>query len=264
VSETPQRNQGDDHKAGGGRHRSRSKETDGPPPTLGRRALRWLREVVVVVAAALVLSFLLKTFLIQSFVIPSESMIPTLEKGDRVIVTKLAPGMLDLHRGDIVVFKDPNNWLNGSTVTGPSSGFGKAASEVMQAIGLAPADGDEFLIKRVIGLPGDKIACEGNGAPVTVNGKEVDETYVMPGADPSIMTFEVVVPKDALWVMGDNRPASADSRVHQSEPLGGAVSESNVVGVAQLRSWPMSRWSLLRNPGKVFADVPAANEGAGK
>jgi signal peptidase I len=222
--------------------------------------LRWLREVAVVLVAALVLSFLLKTFLIQSFVIPSTSMVPTLEKGDRVIVTKLAPNVLDVHRGDIVVFKDPNDWLTEPTVTGPSSGLGK----VLQVIGLAPATGDEYLIKRVIGLPGDRIACEGEGAPLTVNGWAVDEPYLAGRAKPSETPFDVVIPHDAVWVMGDNRPASADSRLHQSEPLGGAVSMDNVVGVAQVRSWPMSRWSLLRNPGKVFADVPAASEGVAK
>jgi signal peptidase I len=220
-----------------------------------------LKDVGFVVVAAIVLSFLLKTFVIQSFYIPSESMEPTLIKWDRVVVTKLAPGMLELHRGDIVVFHDPGGWVGQNAPlpqTGPVTG---ALRSVAQAIGLAPADSEDFVIKRVIGLGGDRVACRGKGLPVTVNGVPLDETYLAPGIDPSETAFDVVVPPDAVWLMGDNRNRSADSRSHMDEALGGAVSLEDVVGVAQVRTWPFDRFGLLRNPGSVFASVPNPNGG---
>jgi len=227
------------------------------PATPGAKVLRTLREVAIVVVAAIVLSFLLKTFLLQSFTIPSRSMVPTLLEGDRVIVTKLAPGPFQLHRGDVVVFKDPGGWVQDHQPVAPRTGLSKVVNDVLREIGLAPASSTEYLIKRLIGLPGDEVACIGPGAPLTVNGVALQETYLAPETSACTVAFEVVVPPEALWVMGDNRGSSSDSRAHMDDPaLGGAVSQAQVVGVAQIRSWPMNRWSVMRNPGVVFAQVP--------
>jgi signal peptidase I len=238
-----------------GRKRKRKdKKPDSAP-------VRFLKDAVFVVVAALILSFLLKTFLIQSFYIPSESMEPTLETLDRVLVTKLAPKVLDVHRGDVVVFENPGGWVTQmEPMPHPQGLFGPLQS-LAEGIGLAPADSKDFLIKRVIGLPGDQVACEGDGAPVTVNGVPLDETYIAPGGAPSGSEFSVVVPDGALWVMGDNRDHSADSRSHMDQELGGAVALDDVVGIAQVRTWPLDRFTLLRNPGQVFSSVPPANGG---
>jgi signal peptidase I len=205
--------------------------------------------------ATLVAAFVLKTFVIQSFFIPSESMEPTLQVDDRVVVSKLAPGLFDVHRGDIVVFRDPDGWQRQPASLPDETGFGAWLLGFAQALGLAPSNADEHIIKRVIGVAGDEVACAGGGAPVTVNGVPLDESYVMPGADPSNSAFSAVVPADAIWVMGDNRPRSGDSRFNQTEDLGGSVALDDVVGVAKIRLWPLSRLAVLRNPGEVFAAV---------
>ncbi|MDR2565777.1 MAG: signal peptidase I [Bifidobacteriaceae bacterium] len=232
-----------------------------PPKKPEKRLVRFAKDAAFVVVAAVALSFLLKTFLIQSFYIPSVSMVPTLERLDRVLVTKLAPGVLDVHRGDVVVFENPGGWITSETPDAPTGGISGAFRSLAEAIGLAPADSKDFLIKRIIGLPGDRVACDGRGSPVTVNGVPLDETYVAPGSAPSEASFSVVVPPDAIWVMGDNRSQSADSRAHMDQPLGGAVALDDVVGVAQVRTWPLDRLALLRNPGRVFAAVPPADGG---
>ncbi|MDR1633480.1 MAG: signal peptidase I [Bifidobacteriaceae bacterium] len=220
-------------------------------------------DIGLTLLATLVASFVLKTFVIQSFYIPTQSMEPTLQEDDRVVVSKLAPGPLTVHRGDIVVFRDPGGWSSQNTPLPEETGVGAWLLGFAQALGLAPVDSDDYLIKRVIGVAGDEVACAGEGAPVTVNGVPLDETYIMPDAEPSISPFSVVVPPDALWVMGDNRPRSADSRFHQDQELGGAIALDGVVGVAMVRLWPLDRLSLLRNPGQVFAAVPDAARSGG-
>jgi signal peptidase I len=210
--------------------------------------------------ATLVASFVLKTFVIQSFYIPSQSMEPTLLINDRVVVSKLAPGPLKVHRGDIVVFHDPGGWSDAVSALPEDTGLGAWLHGFAQALGLAPSSSDDYLIKRVIGVAGDEVACESADARLTVNGVPIDETYTASGgcvaATAGEGSFSVVVPPDAVWVMGDNRGDSLDSRYHQSDPLGGAVVLDDVVGVAQLRLWPPSRLALLRNPGAVFAPIP--------
>ncbi len=214
----------------------------------------WLRETAIIVVSALLLSVLIKTFLVQSFFIPTGSMESTLEVNDRVLVSKLAPGPLDVHRGDIVVFKDPGGWL-GPVQEGPG-GWRGAVSDALTFVGLLPQDAGEHLIKRVIGLPGDTIECCDAQGRLVVNGVPVDEPYINPGSQPSEMEFSVVVPPDSLWVMGDNRQNSRDSRYHQGDPGGGSVPLDNVVGVAFITLWPLDRATVLRNPGDTFADVP--------
>jgi len=238
--------------------------TEPPAPTRRRSPARhapqagagsWLRETVIILVGALILSFLIKTFLVQAFFIPSASMEDTLIKGDRVLVTKLAPGPFDLHRGDIVVFKDPGGWLPATPVV-EQSALGKFFTTALTDIGLLPQDSGEHLIKRIIGLPGDHVTCCDAAGRVTVNGVGIDEPQLKPGSLPSETPFDVTVPPASLWVMGDNRQNSRDSRGHLGDPGGGSIPEDNVVGVAFARVWPADRMALLRNPDAIFAKVP--------
>lgn len=226
-----------------------------PEPAPRGRLAAWLRETVIIVVSALVLSMLIKTLLVQSFYIPSGSMEDTLEIGDRVLVSKLAPGPLDVHRGDIVVFKDPGGWLSPTAVV-ERTGWRGVAADTLTFVGLMPQDSGEHLIKRVIGLAGDTVACCDAQGRLTVNGVPLDEPYLAPGAEPSEMEFSVVVPEGRLWVMGDNRQNSQDSRYKQGDPGGGAIPRANVVGVAFVTLWPLDRWTVLHNPGATFAEVP--------
>jgi signal peptidase I len=203
-----------------------------------------------------VLSFTLKTFVVESFYVPTGSMRPSIEVNDRVLVSKLAPGMFKVHRGDIIVFRDPGGWSTSQPALPDSTGLAAWLHGVAQSLGLAPASSDEFLLKRVIAVGGDLVECEGAGAPVTVNGVALDETYLMPGAAPSEIAFRVTVPEGAVWVMGDNREDSYDSRYHQDDELKGCVALDQVVGVAKIRLWPLSRLGIIRNPGSVFEYVP--------
>ncbi|MDM7832694.1 signal peptidase I [Cellulomonas sp. MW9] len=214
-----------------------------------------MRETVIILVSALVLSLIVKTFLVQAFFIPSASMHDTLIENDRILVSKLSPGPFDLHRGDIVVFKDPGGWLPAPVETerGP---IGTAVRDTLTYVGLYPDDAGEHLVKRLIGLPGDHVTCAGAGKKLTVNGAPLDEPYLAPGAQPCETAFDTVVPPESMWVMGDNRQHSADSRFHQGEPGGGSVPLKNVVGKAFVIVWPADHWQLLRNPGATFADVP--------
>ncbi len=257
--------------ASGGTHRDRPSPEERPAP--GTRAARrrdreavrrrpttawsWVRETAIILVSALVLSLVVKTFLVQAFFIPSQSMRETLVQNDRILVSKLTPGPFDLRRGDVVVFKDPGGWLPPG-IEQPRSALAEALNEGLTFIGLLPQDAGEHLVKRVIGLPGDRVACAGPGEPVTVNGVPVDEPYLAPGSQPSEMAFDVVVPADSLWVMGDNRQQSADSRRNMGSPGGGSVPVDNVVGVAFVTVWPLDRLTILHNPSATFADVPDA------
>jgi signal peptidase I len=211
-------------------------------------------EVVVVVAMALAISLVVKTFLIQAFFIPSGSMENTLLEDDRVIVTKLTPGPFALDRGDIVVFKDPGGWLP-APVAPQEGSVRHAMRAVFTFVGLLPHDSGEHLIKRVIGLPGDTVACCDDTGRVTVNGVAIDEPYLFPGNVPSLRTFSRTVPTGDLWVMGDHREISEDSRVH------GVVPRDDVVGRAFVLVWPLNRATGLGRPEDVFAKVPAAAGG---
>lgn len=214
-----------------------------------------LREAVTVVVSALILSLLIKTFLVQAFYIPSGSMESTLEVGDRVIVSRLVPGPFDLHRGDIVVFKDPGGWLP-PVQTAKQNFVARGTTTVLTFVGLLPQDSGEHLIKRVIGMPGDHITCCDAEGRVSINGQPIDEIYINPGSIPSQTPFDVTVPDGMLFVMGDNRQHSQDSRYNTAKPGGGFVPIDNVVGTAFVVVWPVSNLGLLRNPGDVFAGVP--------
>lgn len=215
-----------------------------------------LKETVIIVISAIALSWILKTFLIQAFYIPSSSMEDTLAVGDRVVVNQLAPGPFDVHRGDIVVFEDPGGWLNGTASYVDPNSFGERARGVLKHIGLAPQDSENHLIKRVIGVEGDTVACCDAEGRLTVNGVSITEPYLKPGEEPSVTEFSAIVPEGHLWVMGDNRGHSSDSRFHTGEPGGGAIPIDNVVGVAFAIVWPFGNFGLLTNPGETFDKVP--------
>ena len=139
----------------------------------------------------------------------------------------------------------------------PHSKAVAAMDHALTYVGLYPQDADEHLVKRVIGLPGDRVACTSPSSPVTVNGVAVHEPYLAARATPcDFHTFDVTVPANSLWVMGDNRQNSADSRFHLDGPTGGFVPIRNVVGVAFVTVWPFDRAGLLHNPGATFAAVP--------
>lgn len=216
-----------------------------------------LRETVVVVVIALALSLLVKTFLVQAFFIPSASMETTLLKGDRVIVSKLTPGPFDLHHGDIVVFTDPGGWL--PPVVPPSDGPVRGAlRSALTFVGLLPSQSGNHLIKRLIGLPGDHVVCCDDRGRVSVNGTALDEPYVYDGNVPSERTFDITVPAGRVWVMGDHRQESEDSRYHDDGKGGtGSVPISDVTGKAFVLVWPFDRAGLLSRPGATFARVPA-------
>lgn len=232
-----------------------SGETPASPPRRGGGLWGAVRETVVVLASALVLSLLIKTFLAQAFYIPSASMHDTLVEGDRVLVSKLTPGPFELERGDIVVFKDPGGWLVVPPAM-PQGALSEAVTSALTFIGLLPQDAGEHLIKRVIGLPGDEVACCDAQGRLTVNGVAIDEPYLHPGSVPSEVEFTAVVPANHLWVMGDNRQNSQDSRAHLGDPGGGFVPMDDVVGTGVVVLWPIDRITLLRDPTATFAGVP--------
>ncbi len=208
-------------------------------------------ELVTVLAMALVLSLVIKTFLLQAFFIPSQSMEDTLLRGDRVVVSKLTPGPFSLHHGDIVVFKDPGGWLDPVPPV-QDGGLRKIVREALTFVGLVPQDSGEHLIKRAIGLPGDAVACCDDQGRLTVNSVALEESYLYPGDDPSDATFSVTVPAGHLWVMGDHRSVSKDSRFNEQQ----FVPIDDVVGKAFVTVWPLGRMSGLGVPDAVFADVP--------
>ena len=224
-----------------------------------RGTLMVLRETVIVVGMALLLSLIVKTWLMQAFYIPSESMENTLLKGDRVIVSKLTPSPIDLKRGDVIVFSDPDHWLP-PTVPVERPPLAAALHRTLTFVGLLPSDEGTHLIKRVIGLPGDHVVCCDSNRKLTVNGVPVTEPYLFPGDEPSFHKFDIAVPPGRVWVMGDHRSASADSRPHDEGSGGakGSVPESLIVGRALSVVWPIPHWAWLANPSETFAKVPAA------
>ena len=206
-----------------------------------------MRELPILVFVALALALLIKTFLVQAFFIPSDSMENTLLQGDRVLVNKFASHFGDVKRGEVVVFRDPGGWLPAGAEDESGNPVLRGLKDVFVFVGLLPSSSEKDLIKRVIGVPGDKVACCTDGK-VTVNGIPLDERYIYPGDKPSDRQFSVTVPPNRLWVMGDHRSLSADSRVHMADPGNGTIPEDNVVGRAFVLVWPLDRWSTLGVP----------------
>lgn len=218
-----------------------------------RRLLRFVRDVVVVLVIALVVAWGVKSFLVRSFYIPSRSMVSTLQVYDKVLVNELVPRFGDVKRGDVIVFRDPGGWLGDAPPYDPTP-----IEWALDAVGLGSSDSEQYLIKRVIGVPGDHIVCCDAQNRLTINGVAISEPYLnQPDLPASNTVFDVTVPEGKLWVMGDNRNESADSRAHTAQPGGGFVDiDQDVVGRAFIITWPVERWASLGDFPEVFADVP--------
>jgi signal peptidase I len=221
----------------------------------------FVRELPVLIVVALVLALVIKTYAIQAFYIPSGSMENTLRIGDRVLVNKLVYDFRGIHRGDIVVFNGEGSW-DFDQAPASSNPFSRFVSDLEGVIGISH-DSDIY-IKRVIGLPGDHVACCNAKGQVTVNGVALNETsYLYPGNAPSLQRFNITVPPGRLWVMGDHRAVSYDSRGHMGDPGGGTIPESGVLGRAFVIIWPPSQWGFLNIPAtfeqpKLNASAAAA------
>ncbi len=223
-------------------------------PRAPNQLLVWLKEIATVVVIAVVLSFLIKTFLFRAFYIPSESMVNTLDVNDRIFVNLLVPEPFALSRGDVVVFRDTKGWL-GPVPEEPKGPF-TWVQDGLTFVGLLPDDSEQHLVKRVIGLPGDRVICCDAAGKLTINGVPIDETYVNTAEEPKIRAFDVVVPEGKVWVMGDNRNHSADSRAHL-DSNGGFIDLPDIEGKAAVIAWPLNRISVLENYPAVFRNVPA-------
>ncbi|WP_246126256.1 signal peptidase I [Nesterenkonia populi] len=214
-----------------------------------------LIEAAIIIGLAVLISFIVKTFLLRAFYIPSESMEPALEVDDRIVVNLLAPGPMDLDRGDVVVFEDTRQWWGPDQApeTNP-------AQDAMIFIGLMPDTSSHYVVKRIVGLGGDTVECCDEQGRILVNGEPIDEPYISPGRSPSDSEFSVEVPEDHVWLLGDNRGASADSRAHVHEPDAGAVPVDDVIGRHMSTVWPFSRFGGGVSDNEPFSDVPEPAE----
>ena len=210
-------------------------------------------DIPLTIAIAIGVVLLLTTFVAKPFSIPSGSMEDTLLVGDRVLVNRMVYHTRPIERGDVIVF-DAAGSLAPYDAVPDRNPVAAAAAWVGQSLGLMTPDSTDY-IKRVIGVGGDRVACCDAQGRVTVNGTPLDEAdYLYPGDAPSTQEFDVIVPEGMLWVMGDHRSDSADSRAHMGDPGGGFVPESSVVGRAMAVVWPVSQWQALPIPD-TFADV---------
>ncbi len=269
AGDLPSVTSSDDHTVG----------TDAPPPaeadaaeeagTGGRRRRRagrdksgsFLRELPFLIAIALVLALLIKAFLVQAFFIPSGSMEQTLRIGDRVLVNKLVYRFRDVHRGEVVVFKGPESWAPEVQVSEPTNPVSRFFHAIGSALGFAPA-GEKDFIKRVIAVGGDTVQCCDAQGRVTVNGNALNEPYLYQNNHEPF--GPVTVPKNHLWVMGDHRGLSADSRAHIGDAAHGTIPVADVIGRAFVIVWPIGQMGTLGVPatfsqkGLVAASAPYA------
>jgi signal peptidase I len=224
-------------------------DTDANPTANGKKETKrkrpFWRDLAVIVIAALVLTILLKAFVVQVFSIPSGSMENTLLPGDRILVNKMVYRFRSIERGDIVVFSGSGSW--DPTTPAPSNPFVRVWDDATSLVGIA-GPGTDY-VKRVIGVPGDHVVCCNAQGQVTVNGVALNEkSYIYPGALPSQIRFNITVPPGRLWVMGDNRADSDDSRYRTGDPGGGTIPTGAVVGRAFLIIFPLSRIGDLPIP----------------
>lgn len=209
---------------------------------------RGIREFVVIVVIALLISAVVRAFLVQAFYVPSSSMELTLVPNDRIVASRITTRIAGVDRGEVLVFRDPGGWL---PEPGPvPEGVRGAVNSALTFIGLLPSDSGSDLVKRVIGIGGDTIACCDTDGRIVLNGVPLDEAYVQGPTDQ--VRFDVVVPPDSMFVMGDNRGDSRDSRYHLDVD-GGAVPVSAAVGRAMLVVWPFENFGVLSIPS-IFAN----------
>jgi signal peptidase I len=229
---------------------------DTPKAQRRRKGRSFWRELPVLIVIALVIALVIKSFVVQAFFIPTSSMENTLDIGDKVLVNKLVYHFRSIQPGDIVVFNGDGSWepvpTSGSASSNPLARLYDATVDrlyhsILGLFGTAP--GQEDFIKRVIGVPGDRVACCTRSGDVTVNGVPLHEqSYLFPGDPPSTQRFSITVPPGRLWVMGDHRSVSWDSRGHMQDPGGGTIPENMVIGRAFMIVWPPSRWRVLPIP----------------
>jgi len=215
-------------------------------PNSRSRRMHWFTEVLVIVVVALVVAALIRAFVAQVFYIPSGSMEDTLHTDDWIMVSKLSTTFGSVDRGEVVVFADPGGWLNVSEAsTNP-------IRQALEFVGVAPDSAEGDLVKRVIGVGGDHVTCCNPAGQVEVNGTPLSEQYLYPGDAPGDAPvgcsgeFEITVPEGFLWVMGDHRSVSSDSRCQ--EGLDQYVPEDLVRGRAVAVVWPVSNWTILGKP----------------
>ncbi|MCX4528376.1 MULTISPECIES: signal peptidase I [unclassified Streptomyces] len=226
-------------------HSSPEQGEEGPRSAFsGRtRVLTWRRAGVLGVVCTVFL-LLLSNFVVQPFLIPSSSMEPTLGVGDRVLVNKMAYRFGDQpKRGDVVVFDGTGSFVQEHAGAGDNP-VGEALQGAGSALGLAEPSDTDF-VKRVVGVGGDDVVCCDADGRIKVNGVPLDEPYLYPGDVPSKAPFRIVVPLGTLWVMGDHRSHSRDSRDHLGSPGGGMVPVEKVIGRADWIGWPVSRWGTV-------------------
>ncbi|MBM3688501.1 MAG: signal peptidase I [Actinobacteria bacterium] len=237
--------------------------SDNPEVGMGSRKQRipaWLEFPLLIIGAFLV-AFLVKTFLVQAFYIPSGSMEDTLQVGDRVLVNKVVYHLRPVERGDIIVFDGTGSFVFGDEVE-PEPWIAQVIVRGLgEIVGLAPPRDTDF-IKRVIGVGGDRVVCCDADGRITVNGVALDEEpYLYRNNPPSKQPFDVLVPEGHLWVMGDHRSASADSRSHMGDPGGGFVPVDTVIGRALVVVWPFSNAQVLEIPA-TFEQPALTSPGA--
>jgi len=245
-----------DHAADGGSRRSRRAGGAAKKGSL-------LRELPVLLLIAFVLALIVKTFFVQAFFIPSGSMEQTLHgctgcTGDRVLVNKVPYWFGEPEPGDIVVFKGPDTWTPEVSVAEPTNWFSGAMLWLGRAVGVAPPSEDDF-VKRVIATEGQTVQCCDPEGRVTVDGQPLDEPYIFENTPIESRAFgPVTVPEGRLWVMGDHRSASADSKVHVGDRYSGTVGVDDVIGKAAMIVWPVSRFGLLDAPDIQGTEASAA------
>jgi signal peptidase I len=244
------------------------------PGSRSRKGRSFWREFPVLIVVALAIALVIKTFVVQAFYIPTGSMQDTLDIGDKVLVNKLVYHFRSIQPGDIIVFNGDGSWEPepppASSNPDPvvrlyDATLNPLFHSIVGLFGTAPGQTD--FIKRVIGVPGDHVACCNAAGDVTVNGVALHEqSYLFPGNPPSTQHFSITVPPGRLWVMGDHRSISWDSRGHMGDPGDGTIPENMVIGRAFMIVWPPSRWRILPIPstfGQPGINRPSGSAAAG-